>query len=405
MNIKEKRNDFPILQQQVYGKPLVYLDSGVTTQKPQAVIDAISHHYCFDNSNVHRGLHALSMRSTAAYEKVRETAKHFINARHTQEIIFVRGTTEAINLVAQSYARSRLKPNHEILVSEMEHHSNIVPWQIICEQTGAKLRVIPITDKGEIDLKIFTQLLNKNTQLVALTHVSNVLGTINPLQEIIALAHAQNIPVLVDGAQAAPHLAIDVQALDCDFYAFSSHKMYGPTGLGVLYGKTELLESMPPYQGGGDMISSVSFEKTQYNKLPYKFEAGTPNIAGAIGFGTAMEYLQNIGLRHIAAYEHELLEYASSVLSEIPGLKILGQATNKASLISFVLDGIHAHDVGTILDREGIAVRAGHHCAMPLMQRYKVAATVRASLGLYNNKQDIDALVAGIKEVQRLFNV
>lgn len=401
--MKNKRDDFPILKQQVHGKELVYLDSGATTQKPQAVIDAINHYYAFDNANVHRGVYTLSARATAAYEAAREKIAQFIHARHTHEIIFLRGTTEAINLVVQSYGRPHLQPGDEILISTMEHHSNIVPWQMLCEQTGAVLKVIPISDAGEIDLIAYEKLLNSRTKIVGIIHVSNVLGTINPIQKMIASAHAHNIPVLVDGAQAAPHLAVDVQALDCDFYTFSSHKMYGPTGIGILYGKTELLEAMPPYHGGGDMITRVTFEKTEYNKLPYKFEAGTPHIAGVIGLAAAIDYLQTIGMANIAEHETQLLTYATQALTAIPGLKIIGNAAEKAGIISFTLEDIHPHDIGTILDSEGIAIRAGHHCAMPLMQRFNLPATARVSFGLYNTQQDIDLLVAGIKKAQGLF--
>ncbi|MBI3772469.1 MAG: cysteine desulfurase [Gammaproteobacteria bacterium] len=404
-DVEKIRHDFPILQQEVYGKPLVYLDNGASSQKPQCVIDAITQCYAHDYANVHRAVHALGERATQAYEGARGKLKSFINARDEKEIIFVRGTTEAINLVAQSYVRPRLKSGDEILITGMEHHSNIVPWQIVCEQTGAILRVVPITDDGELEMEQALRLMTPRTRLVALTHISNVLGTINPLQRIIQAAHSMDIPVLVDGAQAVPHMAVDVQALDCDFYAFSGHKMYGPSGIGVLYGKQELLEEMPPYHGGGDMIRSVSFEKTEYNVLPYKFEAGTPHIAGVIGLGEAVDYLTGIGLAAVAQHEKTLLDYASAVLSEIRGLRIIGQAREKASIVSFTIEGIHPHDIGTIVDREGIAIRAGHHCAMPLMQRYGLPATARASFGIYNTLEEIDSLVNALHKAQELFGV
>ncbi|PCJ39848.1 MAG: cysteine desulfurase CsdA [Moraxellaceae bacterium] len=400
---EEIRRDFPLLTQQIYGKPLAYLDNAATTQKPNTVIESIAHYYRVDNANVHRGVYALSERATQAYEGVRDTVKVFLQASHREEIIFVRGTTEAINLVAQSFARPLLKPGDNILISDMEHHSNIVPWQIVCEQTGAELKICPINDSGEIILDQYRALLNKNTKLVALTHISNALGTINPVREMIALAHKQGIPVLLDGAQAAPHIAVNVQHLDCDFYTFSSHKIFGPTGVGVLYGRQSLLESMPPYQSGGDMISRVRYEKTEYNALPYKFEAGTPNIAGVIGLGSALDYISSIGLGHIAHHEHELLDYTTQALLSIKGLRIVGTAKHKASIISFVLDTAHAHDISSILDREGVAIRAGHHCAMPVMERFNVAATARASLAFYNNKTDIDQLIKGIEEVKAIF--
>jgi cysteine desulfurase/selenocysteine lyase len=397
------REDFPILKQRVYGKPLVYLDNAASSQKPQAVIDAISRFYSEDYANIHRGLHALSERATQAYEGARETVRQFVNAPTEQEIVFVRGTTEAINLVAQSYARPRLQPGDEILISAMEHHSNIVPWQIVCAERGARLQVVPITDAGELRLDVYEALLGPRTKLVAIAHVSNALGTINPIRKLIDLAHRQHIAVLVDGAQAVPHLAVDVQSLDCDFYAFSAHKLYGPSGIGVLFGKAALLEAMPPYQGGGDMISSVTFEKTTYNCLPYKFEAGTPHIAGAVGLGAAIDYVNGIGLETIAAYEHELLAEATARLTAIPEVRLIGTAQEKAGVLSFVIEGIHPHDVGTVLDREGIAIRAGHHCAQPLMQRLGIPATARASFGLYNTHAEIDALVAGIYKVLEVF--
>jgi cysteine desulfurase / selenocysteine lyase len=397
------RRDFPILHQRVHGKPLVYLDNAATTQKPQAVIDALVHYYTTDNANVHRGVHQLSERATEAYEAARVTVQHFLNAAESCEIVFVRGATEAINLVAQTYGRSVLRAGDEIVISAMEHHSNIVPWQMLCEEKGARLRVAPINDAGELMLDDYERLLNSKTKLVAVCHVSNALGTVNPVKRMIDLAHARGIPVLVDGAQAAPHLKIDVRALDCDFYVFSSHKVFGPTGFGVLYGRKSLLEKMPPYQGGGDMILSVTFEKTVYNALPYKFEAGTPHISGAIGLAQAINYLAGIGLDAIMAYEAGLLAYATRKLAAIPGLKIIGTAREKAGVISFVMDGAHAHDVGTILDQEGVAIRTGHHCAMPIMERFAVPATARASLAFYNTKEEIDTLAQGIHKVREVF--
>ncbi|MEE8625249.1 MAG: cysteine desulfurase [Acidiferrobacterales bacterium] len=401
-DVEKVRQDFPALHQEVRGKPLVYLDNGASAQKPKVVIDTVSQLYAHDYSNVHRGVHALAERSTKAFEATREKVRHFINARTTREIIFVRGTTEAINLVAQSYARNNLHKDDEIIITHMEHHSNIVPWQLVCEQTGALLRVVPINDSGELILEEFEKLLGPRTKLVALVHVSNALGTINPVRQIIELAHAQNVPVLLDSAQAVPHLKVDVQQLDCDFYAFSGHKMYGPSGIGVLYGKEALLNAMSPYHGGGEMIKYVTFEKTEYNELPHKFEAGTPNIAGTVGLGAAIDYLAGLDLDAIAAHEHDLLDYATKAASEVPGLKIIGTAPEKASILSFLLEGVHAHDIGTILDHEGIAVRAGHHCTMPLMRRFGVAATTRASFGLYNTREEVDALIAGIHKVKEV---
>jgi cysteine desulfurase/selenocysteine lyase len=394
-----------LLREKVRGKPLVYLDNSATNQKPQCVIDAITQYYTKENANIHRGVYHLSQQATTAYENARVTVQQFINAKHAHEIIFLRGTTEGINLVAQSYGRANFKVLDEIIISTMEHHSNIVPWQMLADQVGANLRIIPINDAGEMDLDSYEKLFTERTKIVAITHASNALGTLNPIKQMVQIAHAHNVPVLVDGAQALPHLPVDVQDLDCDFYIFSSHKAYGPTGIGALYGKTALLEKMPPYQGGGDMIESVSFTSTTYNKLPYKFEAGTPNIAGVIGFAVALQYLSKIGMTTIARHEQELLNYATLKLSAIPGLKIIGTANQKIGVISFVLDGVHPHDLGTILDDDGIAIRAGHHCAMPLMARYNVAATARASFGLYNTKADIDALEQGILAAQRLFNV
>lgn len=397
------RNDFPVLRETVGGKPLVYLDNAATTQKPQSVIDAEVAFYSHTNANVHRGVHALSQRATDQYEAARERVRRFINAASTQEIVFVRGTTEAINLVAQSYARPRLGADDNIVISAMEHHSNIVPWQVACAQTGAELRVVPVNDAGELDLEMFTRLVGPHTKLVAMTHLSNALGTITPAARIVELAHAHNVPVLLDGAQAISHLGVDVCALDCDFYAFSGHKIFGPTGIGVLYGKATLLDAMPPYQFGGDMISSVTFGETEYNELPYKFEAGTPNIAGAIGLGAALDYVSAIGFDAIAAHEHDLLDYASGLARGIRGLKIIGTAQHKASIVSFTLDGVHPHDIGTILDHDGVAIRAGHHCAMPLMQRYGLSGTARASFSLYNTRAEVDALVAGLVKVQEMF--
>ncbi len=402
-DVEKVREDFPILRAKVHGKPLVYLDNAATSQKPQVVIDTISRYYMAENSNIHRGIHFLSLQATRAYEDARDKVKHFLNASHTREILFVRGTTEGINLVAQSYGRTFIKEGDEIVISAMEHHSNIVPWQILCEQVGAKLRVIPINDDGELLIEEYEKLLNKRTKFVSVAHLSNALGTINPVKQIIEMAHRCGVPVLVDGAQAVPHLKVDVQDLDCDFYAFSAHKLFGPTGVGVLYGKANLLEAMPPYHGGGDMISSVTFEKTIYNVLPYKFEAGTPNIAGGVGLGAAIDYLNGIGLETVAAYEHELLSYATEAISRIPGVRLIGTAKEKACVLSFVVDDIHAHDVGTILDEEGIAIRTGHHCAMPVMQRFGVPATARASLAFYNTREEIDTLVAGIHKVKEVF--
>jgi cysteine desulfurase/selenocysteine lyase len=403
LDIDRIRADFPILKQKIHGKPLVYLDNGATSQKPRVVIDTLNHYYAAENSNIHRGVHFLSEQATAAYEAARQKIRLFINARSEQEIIFVRGTTEAINLVAQSYGRTFLKPGDEIIVSAMEHHSNIVPWQILCEQIGVRLRVIPINHDGELVLDEYGRLLNERTKLVSVTHVSNALGTIVPVKEIVRLAHERQVPVLVDGAQAAPHLKVDVQDLGCDFYAFSGHKLFGPTGVGILYGRSELLEAMPPYQGGGDMISLVTFEKTHYNILPYKFEAGTPHIAGGIGLGAAIDYLEGLDWQQVAAHEHGLLTYATSALSDIDGLRIIGTAKEKVGVISFVFDHVHAHDVGTILDQEGVAVRAGHHCAMPVMQRFGVPATTRASFALYNTQQEVDILVRGVQRALEVF--
>ncbi len=397
------REDFPILKELIHGKPLVYLDNAATSQKPWSVINAERDYYTHLNANIHRGVHDLSQRATDAFEGARNKARQFINARKNEEVIFVRGATEAINLVATSYGCSKLKAGDEIIVSEMEHHSNIVPWQMACEATGAVLRVIPISDSGELDMDAYAKLLNERTKIVAITHVANALGSITPLKKITAMAHAAGAIVLVDGAQAAPHVKIDVQDLDADFYALSGHKIYGPTGIGILYGKEALLEAMPPYQGGGDMIRTVSFKKTTYNTLPYKFEAGTPFIAGGIGLGAAIDYLNELGLDAIAAHEHNLLLYTTEQAKSIPGLKIIGTARDKASVFSFTLAGIHPHDIGTILDHEGIAIRTGHHCAMPVMERLGIPATARASFGLYNTHGEVDALFDGIRKVQKVF--
>ena len=402
-DVQKIREDFPVLKQTVHGKPLVYLDNAATSQKPRPVIDAEKRFYERDCSNIHRGVHELSERATKAYEETRLKVQRFLNAGESREIIFVRGTTEAINLVAQSYGRKNLGAGDEVLITALEHHSNIVPWQMLCEEKGARLRVAPINDRGELVLEEFEKLLGPRTKLVSVAHVSNALGTINPVRKIVELAHGRSVPVLIDGAQAAPHRAVDVRELDCDFYAFSGHKVFGPTGTGVLYGKARLLEAMPPYQGGGDMISSVTFEKTIYNVIPYKFEAGTPNIAGVVGLGAALDYLNAVGLENIAAYEMELLDYATKAISQIPGVRIIGTAKEKAGVISFVMDGIHPHDAGTVLDQEGIAVRTGHHCAQPVMQRFGVPATTRASLAFYNTKEEVDVLVEGIHRVKEIF--
>ena len=398
------RKDFPILNQKVHGKPLCYFDNAATTQKPQIVIDAVTNYYKNYNSNIHRGVHTLSELATKTHNEARTTIKNFINAKSEKEIIFTRGATEAINLVASSFGRANIGEGDEIIISHMEHHSNIVPWQLLCQEKKAKLKVIPINDDGELIFEEFEKLITDKTKLVSIVYVSNSLGTVNPVEQIIEKAHAHNIPVLVDAAQAIQHLKIDVQKLDCDFLVFSGHKIYGPTGSGVLYGKEEFLEAMPPYQGGGDMISSVTFEKTTFNELPYKFEAGTPDIAGAIGLGAAIEYVQRIGIDEIAKYEKKLLDYATNALMQVEGLKIIGNAKEKSSVISFVFDNVHPHDVGTFLDFEGIAIRTGHHCTQPIMDRFKVPATSRASISFYNTKEEIDILVNGIKKVIEVFN-
>jgi len=403
IDVRRIRADFPILQQKIHGKPLVYLDNAATSQKPRAVIDAITHYYEHTNANIHRGVHFLSERATADYEAARKTAQDFLHAAHSHEIIFVRGATEGINLVAQTFGRVHVGSGDEVLITAMEHHSNIVPWQMLCDERGAKLQVAPINDKGELLLDEFAKLLGPKTKLAAVTHVSNALGSITPLRRMIELAHDRKVPVLVDGAQAVPHMAVDVQALDCDFYAFSGHKVYAPTGIGVLYGKTALLDAMPPYQGGGDMISSVTYAKTTYNKLPYKFEAGTPDIAGVIGLGAALTYVNEIGIDNIAAHEHDLLSYATEKVSAIPGVDLIGTAREKAGVLSFVIEGVHPHDIGTILDQEGIAIRTGHHCSQPVMQRFEIPATARASFAVYNTREEVDALVRGIGKVREVF--
>jgi len=403
MNIEQIRDDFPILHQELYGKPLVYLDNAATTQKPQCVIDVVRHYYEKDNSNIHRGVHTLSERATAAYEASRETIRAFFNAKSTKEVIFTRGTTESINLIASSWGGANIGKGDEVLITHMEHHSNIVPWQMLCERTGAVLKVIPMNEAGELNMEAFASLLSERTKLLGVVHMSNALGTINPIQTMIEQAHAVGAVVLVDGAQAAAHVAVDVQALDIDFYVTSAHKMYGPTGVGVLIAKQSLLEAMPPYQGGGDMILMVTFEKTQYNDLPHKFEAGTPNIAGVIGFGEAIKYIQSIGLDKIAVREKVLLDYATKQAQAFDGLKQIGTAKEKACVLSFVLDGVHPHDLGTILDREAVAIRAGHHCAMPVMQFYKVPATARASFSIYNTEAEVDALFAALTKARDMF--
>ncbi|MGD0362926.1 MAG: cysteine desulfurase [Bryobacteraceae bacterium] len=400
---QSSRENFPVLNQRVHGKPLVYLDNAATTQKPQMVLDAMNQFYQADNSNIHRGVHELSERSTRHYEEARVKIQRFLNAADWREIIFVRGATEGINLVAYTYGRRNIQAGDEIVISAMEHHSNIVPWQILCEEKQAILRIAPINQRGELLLDEFEKLLGPRTKLVSVVHVSNALGTINPVGEIARIAHRHGAPVFIDGAQAVAHMKVDVQQLDCDFYALSGHKMFGPTGIGVLYGKAALLNKMPPYQGGGDMISSVTFAKTTYNELPYKFEAGTPNIAGTIGLGAAVDYIDEIGVDRIQNYEHELLAYGTAQLERIPGLRLIGTAREKASVLSFVLEGVHPHDVGTILDREGVAVRTGHHCAQPVLEWFGVPATTRASLAFYNTRSDIDALVAGIGKVKEIF--
>lgn len=396
------RRDFPALDQQVHGHPLVYFDNAATSQKPLEVIDAERDFYLRDCANIHRGVHELSERATRKYESARDKVRRLLNAREAREIVFVRGTTEAINLVASGFGRRLLRPGDEVVITFMEHHSNIVPWQILRDENGVVLKVAPINDAGELIWEEFEKLLGPRTRLVSLAHVSNVLGTVNPVKRVVAAAHAQNIPVLVDGAQAAPHLKVDVQDLDCDFYCLSSHKIFGPTGVGVLYGKASWLEALPPYQGGGDMIRSVSFEKTLYNVIPYKFEAGTPNIGATIGLGAAIDYVNRVGLEAIGRHEHQLLEYATERLSQIPGLRIIGTAREKAAVMSFVVEGIHPHDIGTVVDQEGVAIRTGHHCAEPLMERFGVPATARASFAFYNTRGEVDRLVAAVEKTKKL---
>jgi len=401
-DVRGIREDFPVLRQTVYGKPLVYLDNAATSQKPRSVLEAIGHFYSEDCANVHRGVHLLSQRATDDYERGRAKAQQFLGAAESREIIFVRGTTEAINLLASSFGRKFVNAGDEILITALEHHSNIVPWQMLCQDKGARLRVAPINDAGELLMDEFEKLINERTRMVAVSHVSNALGTVNPVAEIIQIAHRRNVPVFLDGAQAVPHCRVNVQELDCDFYAFSGHKLYGPTGVGILYGKAKWLEQMPPYQGGGDMIRAVTFEKTLYNTIPYRFEAGTPNISGGIGLGAAIDYVNHVGLDRIAAYEHELLEYVTRRAKAVPGVRIIGEAKEKAGVLSIVMDVAHPHDIGTILDREGIAIRAGHHCAMPVMDRFGIAGTARASLALYNTREEMDAFVKGLEKVREV---
>jgi len=403
LDAKRLREDFPLLKQQSHGKPLVYLDSAATAQKPQAVIDAERTVYETCYANVHRGVYEISAKADAAYSAARAKLQKFIGAKESREIVFVRGTTEAINLVAYSFGRKNIGKGDEILISGLEHHSNIVPWQLVCEDKGASLKVAPVNDAGEIRLDEMERLFSPRTKIVAVAHVSNALGTINPVKQIARMAHERGVPLLVDGAQAAPHMKLDVQDLDCDFYALSGHKMYGPSGIGVLYGKAALLQTMPPFMGGGDMILSVSFEKTTFNEIPYKFEAGTPNIAGTIALGATVDYLNAIGMDKVAAHEEQLLKYATDALLRVPGLRLIGTAQHKAGVLSFVMEDVHPHDVGTVLDFEGIAVRTGHHCAQPVMERYGVPATTRASLGLYNTTEDIDALVKGLRKAKEMF--
>ena len=402
-DVQRIRADFPILARTVRGKPLVYLDNAATTQKPQAVLDALTGYYTGLNANVHRGVHELSERATEAFDAGRERVQAFFNAAHSREIVFTRNATESINLVAYAFAKPRLKPGDEVLISAMEHHSNIVPWQLVCEATGATLRVAPIDDRGELILEAFDRLLGPRTRIVAITHMSNALGTVNPVAEIVRLAHGRGVPVLLDGSQAAYHMRVDVQALGCDFYAATGHKLYGPTGIGVLYGKTQHFEAMPPFLGGGDMISSVTFERSTWNALPFKFEAGTPHIAGAIGLHAALDYLDSVGRDAVAEHERQLLEYGTEVLSSVPGVRLIGTARHKASILSFVMDGVHPHDIGTIVDREGVAIRTGHHCAQPVMERFGVAAIARASLAMYNTREEIDVLGRALHRVREVF--
>ena len=403
LDVEALRRGFPILARKIHGRPLVYLDNAATTQKPESVIEAVADMYRRSYGNIHRGVHTLSVEATDAYDQAREKVRAFVNAAETREIVFVRGTTEAINLVAQTFGRQRVGEGDEVIVTALEHHSNIVPWQLLCDEKKARLKVLPIDRTGDVCVEELERLLTPRSRIVSIAHVSNALGTLVPVRRIVEIAHARGVPVLVDGAQAAPRLSVDVRELGCDFYAFSAHKMYGSTGVGVLYGRAELLDAMPPYQGGGDMISSVTFEKTTWNVLPYKFEAGTPNIAGAIGLGAAIDYLAKIGIENVTAHEQDLLDYATPLLTALPGLNVIGTAREKIGVLSFTLDGIHPHDIGTVLDQEGIAIRTGHHCAQPLMEFFGIPATARASLALYNTRADIDALVEGIRKVQRIF--
>ena len=403
LDVEALRRGFPILTRKIHGRPLVYLDNAATTQKPESVIEAVADMYRRSYGNIHRGVHTLSVEATDAYDQAREKVRAFVNAAETREIVFVRGTTEAINLVAQTFGRQRVGEGDEVVVTALEHHSNIVPWQLLCDEKKARLKVLSIDRTGEVRVEELERLLTPRSRIVSIAHVSNALGTLVPVRRIVEVAHARGVPVLVDGAQAAPRLSVDVRELGCDFYAFSAHKMYGSTGVGVLYGRAELLDAMPPYQGGGDMISSVTFEKTTWNVLPYKFEAGTPNIAGAIGLGAAIDYLAKIGIENVTAHEQDLLEYATPLLTALPGLNVIGTAREKIGVLSFTLDGIHPHDIGTVLDQEGIAIRTGHHCAQPVMEFFGIPATARASLALYNTRADIDALVEGIRKVQRMF--
>jgi cysteine desulfurase/selenocysteine lyase len=403
LNVERVRADFPILKRQIHGKPLVYLDNAATTQKPQAVLDAIASYYTDINANVHRGVHELSERATEAYEGGRERVRVFLNAASVREIVFTRNATEGINLVAHSFARPRLQPGDEVLVSAMEHHSNIVPWQLVCEAAGATLAVAPIDDRGDLILEEFERRLTPRTRLAAITHMSNALGTITPVRDIVSLAHARGVPVLLDASQAAYHMPVDVRALDCDFLVATGHKLYGPTGIGVLYGKEEHFDAMPPFLGGGDMISSVTFERSTWNVLPYKFEAGTPDISGAIGLHAALDYIESVGFEAIGAHERDLLEYGTQVLEAIDGVRLIGTARHKASILSFVVEGVHPHDVGTIVDREGVAIRTGHHCAQPVMARFNVPATARASLAMYNTREELDALGLAVRKVREVF--
>jgi cysteine desulfurase / selenocysteine lyase len=403
LDVAAVRAEFPILKQRVHGRPLVYLDNAATTQKPRVVLERMERYYVEENANVHRGVHLLSERATDAYEQARDTIRRFLNATRREEIVFVRGTTEAINLVAHSYGRPNVGAGDEVVITAMEHHSNIVPWQMLCEEKGARLRVVPMNDAGELSLDAFEETLSPRTRIVAIVHVSNALGTVNPIADIVRIAHQRGVPVLVDGAQAVAHMPVDVQALDCDFYALSGHKIFGPTGIGVLYGKFDRLAAMPPYQGGGDMIRSVTFERTLYNDLPYKFEAGTPDIAGAIGLAAALDYVQSVGLEAIAAHEHTLLAYGTELLTRIEGLRLTGTARDKAGILAFVVDGIHPHDIGTILDRDGVAIRTGHHCCQPLMDRLGVPATARASLALYNTREELEALAIALGKARGVF--